>query len=84
MKEDGPKSSHYHIRTIVSDTQPRNRMAKNLDKVEMTGEVEKVSHQEPHLFPGGDGPGAEIGGEVEKTRRRRRMRKTRTSLRTGS
>ena len=31
-----------------------------------TGEVEK-EHQIPHLFPGDDGLGAEIGGKVEKT-----------------
>ena len=42
----------------MSDSQPKNRVAK---------EVEKVRHQRPHLFPGGDGLGAEIGGKEEKT-----------------
>ena len=37
-------------------------MAKDLDKVEETGEVVKVRRQEPHFFQGGDGLVAEIGG----------------------
>ena len=36
--------------TIVSDTQPTNRMAKDMGKVE-TGEVVKVRRQEPPFLP---------------------------------
>ena len=54
------------VHTTVSETQPRNRMAENLDKVEETGEVVKVRRQKPPFLPRWRRRGRKLVGKVEK------------------
>ena len=50
----------------MSHTQPTNRMAKDLDQVEETGEVVKVRRQKPPFLPRWCRRGRKLVGKVEK------------------